>query len=76
MDIQEIEKWLIEMNINHYIIKKDFSINVKGNVDLSKKNLSILPYKFNFVEGYFDCSYNKLTDLSNVPNKIGQRFLL
>ena len=51
-----------------YIINKD-GINVNGSVNLSKKNLVKIPWKFNIVTGVFDCSYNKIDSLENSPKK-------
>jgi len=47
---------------------------VTGNVDMSDKELTKIPYKFKYVSGYFDCSENKLTTLKNCPKEIGGQF--
>ena len=57
-----------------YTIKKDGSIDVDNNVDLSFKYLTKLPLKFNKVNGSFSCYYNELTSLEGCPNNIGDSF--
>ena len=41
--------------------------NVLKSVDLSHKNLTEIPIKFNIVQGSFYCQFNKLTSLKNSP---------
>ncbi|MCK9475557.1 MAG: hypothetical protein M0R46_06555 [Candidatus Muirbacterium halophilum] len=57
-------------NIKNYTINNDGSIDVNGNVDLSGKNLNILPLNFRSINGFFDCSNNKLTSLEGSPENI------
>ena len=52
----------------------DGSYDVNGNVDLTEKNLTKLPFKFNKVSGWFYCSYNKLTTLEGAPKEVGGGF--
>ena len=67
------------MNIEEYFEIKgtyelvDGLINVTGNVRLIK-DVDILPCKFGVVTGYFDCSFNNLTNLVGAPNKVGGNF--
>lgn len=53
-------------------ILDDFSVNVKGNVNLSNKNLMYLPIKFNKVSGNFNCSDNKLVTLRGSPDNMNK----
>ena len=48
----------------------------KGNLDLSRMNLSVLPsiLKNVNVDGYFDCSHNNLTSLENSPKSVNEFF--
>ncbi len=39
-------------------------------VDLYNKRLTKLPLKFNKINGYFDCGYNKLTSLEGSPIEV------
>jgi hypothetical protein len=64
-----------KFNIKNYTINDDYSIDVKGDVDLGNKGFIKLPLKFNIVSGYFDCRVNKLTTLEGCPKKIGGNFL-
>ncbi len=74
MTNQEIHDICKKYSIENYSINSDGSIDVNGNVNLYKRGLSKIPLKFNKVSGYFDCSYNKLTDLENFPNEIKSWF--
>jgi hypothetical protein len=71
MTEQEIHNICKVYNIKNYTINPDGSIDVKGDVFLSNKNLDKLPLKFNKVSGVFVCSYNELTSLEGSPKKLG-----
>ena len=60
--------------IENYTFNDDFSIDVNGNVDLSFKDLTKLPFKFRNVSGDFDCRYNNLTSLEGSPKTVGCGF--
>lgn len=64
---REIDSICYQYDIKKFRINKDFSINVNGNVNLSNRNLNIIPIKFNIVCGDFICSDNILTNLKNSP---------
>ncbi len=66
-DIQAICK---KYGIENYTINNDGSIDVNDDVNLSYKNLSEIPVKFNRVQGYFDCGFNILTSLKGSPNYV------
>ena len=70
MSNQEIKDICNFYRISGYIINSDGSIDVDGNVKLTYEGFGRIPIKFNKVNGYFECSYNKLTDLENFPNEI------
>ena len=70
MTNQEIKDICNFYGISGYTINSDGSIDVDGNVKLTYEGFGRIPIKFNKVNGYFECSYNKLTDLENFPNEI------
>ena len=72
----QIIKWLDSFEIKNYTINDDFTIDVNGDVDLSYSSLTCFPsfIKFNEVNGYFDCTSNKLTSLEGCPIKVGSSF--
>jgi hypothetical protein len=57
-----------------YTINPDGSYDVEGDVDLSDRDLTELPIKFNKVSGYFYCYNNKLTSLKGCPKIVGGDF--
>jgi hypothetical protein len=65
-----------ERYLENYTINSDNTIDVDGNVYLSKTlgDMKILPVKFGRVSGYFSCRYNKLTTLEGCPNYVGNYF--
>ena len=71
MNIDEICEYY---GIKNYTINPDNTIDVDGNVYLSRIGLTKLPLKFNKVTGYFSCSVNKLTSLEGCPIWVGGRF--
>src|SRR5208283_4794918 len=72
----QIIKWLDTYHIANYVINDDFTIDVKGEVDLDYKNLTSFPdfIKFNRVSGGFYCDNNQLTSLEGCPSYIGGVF--
>ena len=74
MTKKEIRDICEKYNITNYTINPDGSIDVDGDVDLSGKDLIKIPLKFNKVNGWFDCSYNKLTSLEGCPSYVGISF--
>ncbi len=61
-------------NIRNYTINNDGTVDVDGNVGLSRNYLTILPLKFGKVSGIFDCSNNQLTTLEGSPKWVGKDF--
>ena len=74
MTREEIDKICRRYGIYDYTINDDGSVDVDGNVSLSKKGLTELPLNFNIVTGRFGCSMNKLTTLKGCPKKVGLYF--
>ena len=60
--------------IRNYTINDDGSIDVDGEVDLSRRNLTKLPLKFRNVSGTFACHINELTSLEGAPKFVGRHF--
>lgn len=57
-----------------YEITKDGRVDVYCDVDLSYKRLTKLDVKFGKVDGYFNCSNNKLTSLEGCPIEVSGSF--
>ena len=72
---KETKDWLDLMNIKNYTINSDLTVDVNDGVDISDRDLTFIPVKFNVVRGTFNCSYNKLTTLIGSPYKIGNKFI-
>jgi hypothetical protein len=60
--------------IKNYTINDDLSIDVNDDVYLYRQNLEYLPLKFNYVDGNFNCSDNKLKTLEGCPRTVGSYF--
>ena len=71
---QSIKDWLNSMNITWFTINDDLTVYAKDCIDISNKNLTKLPVKFDKVDGYFDCSDNKLTTLEGCPSYVRLHF--
>ena len=69
-----VKKWLDRMVIENYTIHDDLSVDVKGNVYISNRNLKELPVQFNKVTSHFDFSINELTSLKGCPQVVGGDF--
>ena len=54
----EIINWLDRYNIQYCTINEDLTVDVEGDVNLSKKGLNFIPVQFGRVSGNFDCSDN------------------
>ena len=72
--IESIDSICKKYRIYNYIINPDGSIDVDGDVNISYRNLTILPLKFNKVSGYFYCNNNQLTSLEGSPKEISRSF--
>lgn len=63
-EVEAICKWF---GLKDYKVNNDLSVDVNGNVDISKRKLSRIPIKFNSVRGHFFCHFNNLKSLENSP---------
>ena len=63
-----------EYKIENYTINDDYSIDVNGDVSISHRSLTKIPFKFNIVSGNFSCSLNNLTTLEGSPKRVGGNF--
>jgi hypothetical protein len=72
-----IEDWLDEMDVRHYIINDDFTIDTKTGVDLFNRSLKQLPdfIQFNDIHGDFQCHHNKLISLKGCPRYVDDDFM-
>ena len=71
---EEVEEILEAYYIKNYTINDDLTVDVDGNVELSKKRLKALPVKFGNVSANFYCEYNQLTSLEGAPREVGEAF--
>lgn len=71
LDPHHIRKICSIYDIKGFKINPDLSINVKGDVDLSDKNLYSMPLKFSRVEGNFWINNNHLKSLDGSPEWVG-----
>jgi len=69
----KIRKICKEHDIMDYTINPDGSIDVDDNVFLLD-DLKRLPVKFNKINGWFNCSYNKLKSLEGSPLEVSGNF--
>ena len=80
MKTLEMRKILIEEKyLNKWIDgtwswNEDGSLDVKGNIDILTYQVNKLPFKFNKVTGYFDCSGCGLQTLENCPEEVTGTF--
>ncbi len=79
MDFERIIKCDIidtchKYNIFNYKINKDFSITVRGTVNLSNTPITRLPLRFHRVTGDFICYRCQLTTLEGAPKYVGGEF--
>ncbi|MFA5759311.1 MAG: hypothetical protein WC942_08170 [Clostridia bacterium] len=63
-----------DFEIKDYEFNSEGFLNVKGDVELSNRNLVNLPFKFGVVAGSFYCNSNKLTSLEGAPKEVGEDF--
>ena len=70
---REIIDWLDKMEIENYSLRDDL-VDVEGDVDLSGRNLEVIPVQFGIVKGHFNCWDNKLESLEGSPKTVGGHF--
>jgi len=76
VDEEDVQAWLDKYKIGNAKILPDGSVDVEGDVKLSRQlsNVSKLPINFNYVDGDFDISENELVSLEGSPIKVGGSF--
>ena len=74
LDQKDIHKLCKKYDIGNYTINDDGSIDVDGDVGLSRLGLTKLPLKFRNVSGHFVCDGNQLTTLEGAPQSVGRGF--
>ncbi len=80
--LENMNSWLqnianLKPSINNqpgYTINNDLTIDVKGTIDLTGKDIRYLPYKFNKITNDFLISGCNLESLNNSPNEVGGKF--
>ena len=73
-DNSDLIEQLDQFGIKNYTINEDGTIDVEGNVYLSNKDLTKIPFKFGKVTGHFYCYSNQLTSLDGCPRDVGGNF--
>lgn len=71
---KRIEECLIELEIDHYTINEDFTVDVDGSVYICDFELVEIPIQFGVVTGDFDIGVNELTSLKGCPRKVFGNF--
>jgi hypothetical protein len=66
----EIEAWLDVHKIEHYTIKSDGVVDVRGNVVLETFKGHTIPVQFGQVGGKFNVSRTRLTSLRGCPHTV------
>ncbi len=74
MSEEEIIKMCNKLHIKNHIINSDGSIDVKGDVILSRLVKGRIPIPFNRISGTFICCDSELTTLENSPRYIKGSF--
>lgn len=70
-----IEYQLKKLHVNNsFRLNDDGSIDLFGDVNIANQGLTEIPVKINEVQGFFDCSNNKLTNLINMPKAVMRHF--
>lgn len=67
---KDVQQWLELMNIEHYTIHENLTVDVDGTVDIAFQNLSQIPVQFGIIKGTFSCSDNKLKSLKGAPIEV------
>lgn len=66
---QVVEEFVKKYRVKNYIVKND-RVNVFGSINLSKKELTELPFAFGIIVGDFIIENNQLTSFHNFPIKV------
>ena len=73
----QLKEWVSQKKIkpSSWTINKDLTVDVKGDVWLSKLDFKEIPVKFNKVSGWFSCSgCTSLKSLEGAPKEVGGGF--
>jgi hypothetical protein len=71
---EDIDSICKRYRIRNYTINEDGTIDVDGDVNLSRRDIDKLPLKFGKVTGSFYCSNVNLLSLEGSPNRVGGSF--
>jgi hypothetical protein len=71
---EDIDSICKRYGIKNYTINEDGTIDVDGDVDLSRRGIDKLPLKFGKVTGSFYGDDNQLTSLEGSPKEVGGSF--
>lgn len=75
---EKIEKWIknycVKKSIKKIIINDDLTVDIVGDINFRSRNIYTIPFQFNEVSGFFDCSRNSLESLQGCPKKVGGYF--
>ena len=62
-------------DVEDYIIHDDLTVDAPKGIRVIGRELKYFPFKFNLIEGHFDCSQNELYTLKNGPNQTTGSFI-
>lgn len=72
---QEIEEWLLNLNVTKYTIRSDLIVDVFENINLNLHSCELyIPVQFGIVEGDFNCQHCKLLSLKGCPDTVQGNF--
>lgn len=71
---KQIEETCELFRISEYKINDDGSIDCFEDINISKKNLNVIPLNFRNVYGNFFCYNNNLTSLEGCPKMVSESF--
>ncbi len=72
--LADIEKICKDLGIKNFTVNPDGTVDVNGDVNISRRGLTKIPIKFGKVSGYFYCNLNKITSLEGSPSYVGGSF--
>jgi hypothetical protein len=71
---KSIEDWCEKFCPIKYIINSDNTVDTNAPVNISHKNIDIIPIQFRYVTGHFVCCNNNLITLKGCPEKVSYFF--
>ena len=69
------QKWFKWLKKQKHEVHEDDSVSIEGDVSLSGKSLTRIPFNFNVVKGYFFCLNNEITSLQGAPKIVKGTFM-